>query len=52
MTRVLELKRQRVLLDDRELPAAPMAMPEQTLERRRAGGGLLFMPLFRWLVWK
>jgi len=36
------------ILQQSELPAAPMAMPEQVLTRRRRG--ILLRPFFQWLA--
>lgn len=34
-----------------DLPVAPLAMPDQVLERGRENG-VLFAPLLRWFAWK
>ncbi|WEX10091.1 hypothetical protein [Chelativorans sp. AA-79] len=40
--------RARHVLQESALPVAPMAMPEQTLTRRRRG--ILLRPFFQWLA--
>lgn len=51
MTRVLDAGNQKLGLEGCALPAAPMAMPEQVLERPRARGAL-FVSLLKRLAWK
>ncbi|MDV6225346.1 hypothetical protein R2G56_03520 [Nitratireductor aquimarinus] len=51
MTHVLETDSRHVTLARHALPAAPMAMPEQVLERRRARPALFSMLLKRF-AWK
>lgn len=41
----------RRIVEHSELPHAPMAMPEQVLERAGALGSVLF-PLRHWLAWR
>lgn len=55
MTRVPETGAGAPAVDSRALPAAPMAMPEQVLERPRHGGasrGALFATLLKRLALK
>ncbi|MCR4268329.1 hypothetical protein [Nitratireductor sp. ZSWI3] len=49
MTRVLETSTRKLELDAFALPVAPMAMPEQVLERPRLRGAL-FATLLKRLV--
>ncbi len=51
MTRVLEAGNRRLELDGFALPAAPMAMPEQVLERPR-GRTAFFATILKRFAWK
>lgn len=51
MMRVLDAGNPKPGLDGYALPVAPMAMPEQVLERPRARGAL-FASLLKRLAWK